>query len=225
MASGPRTIHSEAYGLTSQRNISEPLRRARRLVQLIDRRVARNDRFELAVDVDSFDLLTYRLAELGGLAGLPDLVERQLKTGWSGIDPIAENRRETVDKVIAFMRLAKLVLAQAGADPDDRSLDGIHGRFERAQSAAKAMEAELRRRGVAAVYVFGSVSRGEDRPDSDVDIAIEISPSHEGFDAWDLGWVSESFREHLDTEVDVIDLGGISDDMLRCIGPELRRLL
>ncbi len=38
----------------------------------------------------------------------------------------------------------------------------------------RAEEAELRSRGVVHLAVFGSVARGEDRPDSDVDIAVEI---------------------------------------------------
>jgi predicted nucleotidyltransferase len=37
-----------------------------------------------------------------------------------------------------------------------------------------AEEAELRRRGVLHLSVFGSVARGDDRPDSDVDVAVEI---------------------------------------------------
>ena len=37
-----------------------------------------------------------------------------------------------------------------------------------------AKEQELRRRGIRHLAVFGSVARGEDRADSDVDIAIEI---------------------------------------------------
>jgi len=37
-------------------------------------------------------------------------------------------------------------------------------------------EPELRRRGVRHLSVFGSVVRAEDRPDSDVDIAVEIEP-------------------------------------------------
>ncbi len=40
----------------------------------------------------------------------------------------------------------------------------------------KAEEAELRSRGVLHLSVFGSVARGEDRPDSDVDIAVDIEP-------------------------------------------------
>ena len=37
-----------------------------------------------------------------------------------------------------------------------------------------ARETELRNRGVRHLVVFGSMARGEDRADSDVDLAIEI---------------------------------------------------
>jgi predicted nucleotidyltransferase len=46
----------------------------------------------------------------------------------------------------------------------------------RRQLAAK--EPELRRRGVRHLAVFGSVARGEDRADSDVDLAVEIEDGH-----------------------------------------------
>jgi predicted nucleotidyltransferase len=40
----------------------------------------------------------------------------------------------------------------------------------------KEAEADLRAQGVAHAALFGSVARGEDRPDSDIDIMIEIAP-------------------------------------------------
>lgn len=40
----------------------------------------------------------------------------------------------------------------------------------------RAEEAELRRRGICHLSVFGSMVRGTERADSDVDIAIEIEP-------------------------------------------------
>src|ERR1700693_506011 len=40
----------------------------------------------------------------------------------------------------------------------------------------KACEADLRARGVAHAALFGSVARGDNRPDSDIDIMIDIDP-------------------------------------------------
>jgi uncharacterized protein len=40
----------------------------------------------------------------------------------------------------------------------------------------RAAENELRAEGIEHVAVFGSVVRGEARPDSDIDLLIEISP-------------------------------------------------
>jgi hypothetical protein len=40
----------------------------------------------------------------------------------------------------------------------------------------RAQEPELRRRGIQHMSIFGSVARGEARPDSDVDIAIDVLP-------------------------------------------------
>jgi predicted nucleotidyltransferase len=38
-------------------------------------------------------------------------------------------------------------------------------------------EADLRRRGMAHLWVFGSVARGEARPDSDIDLIAELEPA------------------------------------------------
>ena len=38
----------------------------------------------------------------------------------------------------------------------------------------RTIEASLRSRGVASLWVFGSVARGEARPDSDVDVLVEF---------------------------------------------------
>jgi predicted nucleotidyltransferase len=40
----------------------------------------------------------------------------------------------------------------------------------------KACEGDLRARGVAHAALFGSFARGDDRPDSDIDILVEIAP-------------------------------------------------
>jgi len=40
----------------------------------------------------------------------------------------------------------------------------------------KESEADLRARGVAHAALFGSRARGDNRPDSDIDIMVEIAP-------------------------------------------------
>jgi predicted nucleotidyltransferase len=41
-------------------------------------------------------------------------------------------------------------------------------------------EHALRARGVAHAAIFGSVARGDNRPDSDLDILVEFAPGSEG---------------------------------------------
>jgi hypothetical protein len=48
--------------------------------------------------------------------------------------------------------------------------------LEKALEILRANEASLRARGVLHAAVFGSVARGDARPDSDVDVLVEIDP-------------------------------------------------
>jgi len=72
----------------------------------------------------------------------------------------------------------------------------------------------LRARGVCALYVFGSVARGEAEPGSDVDVLIEIEPGRR-FNAIDLAGVYNRLTRAFGTEVDVVTLrslkGGFRD--------------
>ena len=49
-------------------------------------------------------------------------------------------------------------------------------RTEDALLVLRRHERDLRARGVRRAALFGSVARGENRPDSDIDIMIEIEP-------------------------------------------------
>jgi hypothetical protein len=55
---------------------------------------------------------------------------------------------------------------------------GIKGAMNRQEilDRLRENEAALRAQGVAHAALFGSVARGESRPDSDIDIMVEIAP-------------------------------------------------
>src|SRR5438067_5321818 len=46
----------------------------------------------------------------------------------------------------------------------------------------RAAEADIRRLGVRRLALFGSVARGDARPDSDVDLLVEFAPGQKNFD-------------------------------------------
>jgi predicted nucleotidyltransferase len=61
----------------------------------------------------------------------------------------------------------------------------------------------LRAKGVAALYVFGSVARGEAGAGSDVDVLIDIEPGRR-FHIIDLANVYNRLTAALGTEVDIV---------------------
>jgi predicted nucleotidyltransferase len=72
-----------------------------------------------------------------------------------------------------------------------------------------------------AIYVYGSFARGEERPDSDLDIAV-LPPSGTRFPGtWDL---SGEIALRVKRDVDVGDLGGASDVLRHSVLSEGRTL-
>lgn len=68
----------------------------------------------------------------------------------------------------------------------------------------KAVEPELRKRGIRHAALFGSVARGEERPDSDIDILVEFEPGEEG-SIYDYVRLKEYVAALFEGPVDVID--------------------
>lgn len=76
------------------------------------------------------------------------------------------------------------IAAQRGVEPQDLVGDLIEHFLHEAERRApdlpdvllrlRAAEAELRAKGIAAVWIFGSVARGEAQPGSDVDLVVEF---------------------------------------------------
>lgn len=65
-------------------------------------------------------------------------------------------------------------------------------------------------RGMKNVRVFGSVARGDDRPDSDIDFLVDVEPGRSLLDL--AGWVVD-LEENLHTKVDVVTARSVSPYM------------
>jgi predicted nucleotidyltransferase len=79
-------------------------------------------------------------------------------------------------------------------------------------------EAPLRQEGVSALWVFGSVARGEVRPDSDVDLALEFAPDRSPT-LFTLGHLQEQIEQQLGTKVDL----GLRRDLRPHVAPAFER--
>lgn len=56
--------------------------------------------------------------------------------------------------------------------------------------------------------MFGSVARGDDKPESDIDFLVEFEPGSSLFDLMDL---QEALEQLLGVSVDVVSVGGLKD--------------
>jgi putative addiction module CopG family antidote len=80
-------------------------------------------------------------------------------------------------------------------------IDTIH-------SELKALEKPLRERGLAALALFGSIARGTARPDSDIDVLIDVAPNVR-FSLVDLVSVKDFLEDRLGRTVDVVTREGL----------------
>jgi predicted nucleotidyltransferase len=79
-------------------------------------------------------------------------------------------------------------------------------------------EAPLRQEGVSALWVFGSVARGEGRPDSDVDLALDFAPDRRPT-LFTLGHLQQLIEQRLGTKVDL----GLRRDLRPHVAPAFER--
>jgi uncharacterized protein len=69
-------------------------------------------------------------------------------------------------------------------------------------------EPDLRTRGVRRAAVFGSVARGNNRPDSDIDIMVEIDPDAH-LTVFDYAGLKDYIASLFDGPVDVVNRDGL----------------
>jgi uncharacterized protein len=68
----------------------------------------------------------------------------------------------------------------------------------------KAAEPALRARGIRRAAIFGSIARGADRPESDIDILVEFEPGSEG-SIYEYMNLKDYISSLFDGPVDVVD--------------------
>ena len=89
------------------------------------------------------------------------------------------------------------------------------------QSRRQDILALAARRGARNVRVFGSVVRGEARPDSDVDFLVDLDPDRS---LLDLGGLLVDLERLLDLEVDLVTEAGLRPRLRQQILAEARPL-
>jgi len=71
-----------------------------------------------------------------------------------------------------------------------------------------ALEEPLRRHGLTSLALFGSVVHSTARPDTDIDVLVDVAP-HAQFSLIDLVSVKDFLEDQLGRKVDVVTRGGL----------------
>jgi predicted nucleotidyltransferase len=85
---------------------------------------------------------------------------------------------------------------------------------EKALATLRRNEAALRQRGICHAALFGSVARGDNRPDSDIDILVEFDPAAH-VTVFDYVGVKDFIAALFDEPVDVIDRESLKPHLRR----------
>ncbi len=80
----------------------------------------------------------------------------------------------------------------------------------------------LKQYGVEYAAVFGSVARGEDRPDSDVDLLVKVGKLP--FGIWGFVGLKQDLEEVLGRKVDVISEGALNPKLSGKIRNDLTKV-
>jgi predicted nucleotidyltransferase len=93
-------------------------------------------------------------------------------------------------------------------------------KLEQALSTLRGAEGALRAKGVRHAALFGSIVRGENRPDSDVDILIDFDPAA-GVTMFDYVAVSNDIASLFDGPVDVVDREALKPHLRKPLARDL----
>ena len=86
-------------------------------------------------------------------------------------------------------------------------------RYNKVRQFLETEKARLSRMGIRQIGIFGSVVRGEDRPDSDLDILVDLD-NDASLTLFGLVALEQEYSERLGQKVDLV----IKDDLKHLIG-------
>jgi predicted nucleotidyltransferase len=109
----------------------------------------------------------------------------------SRVKAVAAQRGERVQDLVGG--LIERFLEEAERQPP---------RLAEVLQSLRALELPLRIKGIDALWVFGSVARGDARPDSDVDLAIDFTPGTQP-SLFEIVGFKEEFESVLGRKVDI----------------------
>lgn len=89
-----------------------------------------------------------------------------------------------------------------------RTLFIVGTKLEYVEGHREAIHAIAARHRALSVSVFGSVARGDDGPDSDIDVLVEFEP---GASLLDLMAIQDDLKNLLGCPVDIVSEGGLKD--------------
>ncbi|MQA34593.1 nucleotidyltransferase domain-containing protein [Modestobacter roseus] len=128
-----------------------------------------------------------------------------------------------VDLIAASGHLIDVTLVSAAREvtgpASPQPLAGPLGR--RVSQHREQVHATLAARGVRLIGVFGSVARGTDGPDSDVDLLVDLPPTAGLFE---LGRVRADVEELLGVPVDLVPASGLKAGVRSAIAADLVEL-
>lgn len=100
----------------------------------------------------------------------------------------------------------RLLLEREGASTERRIPEQL--RKDEVVEQLAALEQPLRERGLSSLALFGSVARGEARPDSDIDVLVDVAPNIR-LSLVDLVAVKNFLEDRLGRRIDVVTKEGL----------------